>query len=74
MGTALRLLGIGWYISICMVAGIFAGVHLDKWLDSGPIFILLGIAAGLISAGLGMYRMLIAVLERSKHLNDESDG
>ena len=73
MGTALRLIGIGWYVSVCMVGGIFAGVQLDHWLGFSPVFILLGVAVGLVSAGFGMYRMVTSILTPPEHLSDESD-
>ena len=70
MGTILRLLGIGWYVALCIGGGIIGGYYLDRWLDLTLVFTLLGLAVGLTLAVVGMYRMLIAVLASSS----DSDG
>ena len=59
---AFRLLGIGWFVAICIGGGAFGGVLLDRNLGSSPVFTLLGIGAGIGIAVAGMYRMLIAVM------------
>ncbi len=60
--TVLRLLGIGWYISICLCIGTFGGMWIDEVLGSGPAFILLGLVFGLTLAFIGTKRLLIAVI------------
>ena len=65
MGTILRLLGIGWYVALCIGGGIIGGYFLDRWLGLSPVFTLLGLGVGLTLAVVGMYRMLIAVLASS---------
>ena len=62
MGTVLRLLGIGWYVAICIGGGAFGGLWLDRQLDRGPLFTLLGLGVGLALAMIGMYRMILGVL------------
>ena len=62
MGTVLRLLGIGWYVAICIGGGAFGGLWLDRQLDRGPLFTLLGLGVGLGLAMIGMYRMILGVL------------
>ncbi len=59
---ALGLIGIGWYIATCIVMGTLAGLWLDGQTDTRPVFTLLGIALGLITAGYGGYRLLMDVL------------
>ena len=59
---ALGLIGIGWYIATCIVIGTLAGLWLDGQTDTRPVFTLLGIALGLITAGYGGYRLLMDVL------------
>jgi hypothetical protein len=65
MDTAFRLLGIGWYVALCILGGGLGGVWLDDRLSLSPLFTLLGLAAGLAAAGIGMYLMLTAVLRDS---------
>lgn len=54
-----RLIGIGWYVAICIVGGVLGGVFLDRLLGSAPILSLIGLAFGLFIAFYGGYRMLI---------------
>ena len=70
MSTALRLLGIGWFVALTILAGGFGGRWLDKALDIGPLFTLLGLAAGVALAIAGMYKMLTAVLN---NVSDNTD-
>ena len=62
MGTVLRLLGIGWYVGICIAAGAVCGLWADNRLGLSPFLTLAGVGVGLIAAIAGMYRMLLAVL------------
>ena len=72
MGTVLRLVGIGWYVAICIGGGAVGGLWLDRKLDLSPLFTLLGLSAGIAIAVIGMYRLLMAVLT-SASKNRESE-
>ena len=74
MGTTLRLLGIGWFVALCIVGGVIGGLLLDRLLKSDPLFTLVGLGAALALAGLGTYRMLIAVLAESGDSSDQRKG
>jgi F0F1-type ATP synthase assembly protein I len=65
-GFVLRLLGIGWYVAICIAGGAFAGFGLDRWLDTGPWLTIVGVLLGVAVAVTGMYRMLLRLLEASR--------
>ena len=67
MGTVLRLLGIGWYVALCIIGGGIGGFWLDRWLDTSPALTLTGILIGVAAAVIGMYRMLMAVLSTPAH-------
>ena len=60
--TILRLVGIGWYVAVCIGGGSFGGLWLDRQLGLSPVFTLVGLGLGITVAVLGMYRMLMAVL------------
>ena len=62
VALALRLLGIGWFVAMCIGGGAVGGLLLDRQLDSGPILTLVGLGVGIAVAVVGMYRMLMAVL------------
>jgi F0F1-type ATP synthase assembly protein I len=60
---ALRLTGIGFYIAICIVGGTFAG----WWLGGKqPLFMIVGLVAGLIIAVYGVYRMIRSIINEQK--------
>ena len=62
LGTTVRLLGIGWFVALCIVGGVIGGHLLDGVLGTGPALLLVGLGLGLAVAAVGMYRMLMAVL------------
>jgi hypothetical protein len=59
---ALRLVGIGWYVAICITFGVGGGVWLDSKLDTSPALTLAGLFLGLLLAFWGGYRMLMDVI------------
>ena len=71
MGTVLRLLGIGWYVGLCVGGGAAVGFLLDSRLDLTPILTLVGVIVGIALAGVGMYRMITAVLASSSGSGEE---
>ncbi len=54
-----RLMGIGWYVALCIVLGVVGGLVLDGALDTGRLFTLLGLGVGLTAALWGGFRLLI---------------
>jgi hypothetical protein len=57
-----RLLGIGWYFTLCIVLGIVGGVLLDRQVEKDHIFTLLGLFLGLVLAFFGGYVLLLEEL------------
>ena len=63
IAVVLRLIGIGWYVAICIGGGALGGWWLDGRLGlEVPAFTLSGLGLGIILAAVGMFRMLRAVL------------
>ena len=62
VALVLRLVGIGWYVAMCIGGGAVGGLFLDRQLETGPILTLVGLCVGIAAAVVGMYRMLMAVL------------
>jgi hypothetical protein len=58
-----RLVGIGFYIAICIVAGTLGGRELDKAFDTGRLLTVIGLTVGLVLALYGGLRQLMDVLE-----------
>ena len=55
---ALRLTGLGWYISVCIVFGVVCGLKLDDIAGTIPLFALLGTLLGSVVAFWGLYKMV----------------
>ena len=60
--TGLQFIGLGWFMAASILGGTFGGLYLDKWLDTKPVFLLLGVLLGVILAFFGTYRMSIRYL------------
>ena len=56
---ALRLLGVGWYVGICIVLGVWGGLWLDEKLNTKPVLVIVGLVLGVITAFYGVYRMIL---------------
>lgn len=61
-----RLVGIGWYVAVCIVLGVVGGLLLDRATDLAPLFTLLGLLLGLVAAFYGAYRMLMEAVGRGQ--------
>ncbi len=60
----IRLVGLGFYVAICIVGGAVGGVQLDRLLDTGRLFAMLGLFVGLAVAFTGGYLLLMEVLHK----------
>ena len=58
-----RLLGIGFYVGICIAGGTMVGQVLDNELDTGKVLTLAGLGLGLVAALWGGVRQLLDVLD-----------
>ncbi len=65
-GPAIRLVGVGFYIVVCLVAGVLGGNWLDHKLNTQPIFLLVGIVLALVLVFWGVYQMLLPILNNKK--------
>ena len=57
-GLAFRLLGLGWYVALCIVLGVYGGLWLDGRLDARPLFTLIGVVLGSVLAFYGVYKLV----------------
>lgn len=70
LSLALRYLGIGWYVALCIVIGVLGGRWIDGQAGTAPIFTLVGIALGAIAAFYGIYKMVRPLLRESRTKED----
>ncbi len=64
--AALRLVGIGWYVVICIILGVLGGRWLDKELDT-RFMIMVGLLAGVGLAFYGVYRMILPNINKKQN-------
>lgn len=72
--AALRLLGVGFFIGGSIVAGVLGGLWLDNRFGTRPILTLVGLFVGLAVAAVGVYQMLLPLLDSSNNSNKPKKG
>jgi len=63
--AALRLVGVGFFISGSIVLGVLGGLWLDGRLGTNPVLTLVGLFIGLAIAFLGVYEMLLPLIRNA---------
>ncbi len=66
-----RLVGIGFYVAICIAGGTIGGQELDKVLDTGKVLTLVGLGVGLVLALYGGMHQLLEVLNEMNRRRTE---
>lgn len=64
--AALRLVGVGFFISGSILLGVLAGLWLDSRLNTKPILVIVGLAFGLVVAFFGVYQMLLPFTDNKR--------
>lgn len=67
---AFRLIGLGWYVATSILLGVVVGLLIDGWVDTKPLFTLIGLGLGLTIAFYGLYRLVYPVLKRNDKEKD----
>ncbi len=62
-GPAMRLIGMGWFVAICILLGVLGGTQLDKAVDTGRLFTVIGLFVGLFFGLWGGWLQLREVLD-----------
>jgi len=68
--AALKLVGVGWYVGICITLGLVAGHWFDSNLDTSLLWII-GLIFGIFMAFYGTYRMLLPF---TRNKRDKENG
>jgi ATP synthase protein I len=56
-----RVGGIGWFVATSIALGAYGGYWLDRQFDTAPVLTLLGLVLGVLTAFVGMIRLLSAI-------------
>ncbi len=56
-----RVGGIGWFVGITIALGAYGGYWLDRQFDTAPVLTIIGLALGVLTAFVGMIRLLSAI-------------
>jgi F0F1-type ATP synthase assembly protein I len=65
---ALKMTGIGFYVGVCIAGGAYLG----WWLGHRrPIFLIVGLVAGLIVAIYGVYRMIKPLMNNNNRKEND---
>ena len=65
--AAFRLIGVGWYVSGCIVLGVVAGIWLDNKLNTKPLLVIVGLILGIVVAFYGVYRMILPNINKKQN-------
>ena len=56
-----RVGGIGWFVGTAIALGAYGGYWLDRQFDTAPVLTLLGLVIGVLTAFVGMIRLLRSI-------------
>jgi ATP synthase protein I len=60
--VALRFIGVGWFVGISILLGVWGGLWLDAKFGTAPILVIVGLILGLAVAFYGVYRMFLPLI------------
>jgi len=73
LAIVFQLVGVGWYVAICIICGLFGGLWLDGKFGMQPTFTLVGIVLGFSVAFYGVYKMLLPLLYGTQTIVEKRD-
>lgn len=62
----LPLFGMGFYIAIAIILGIWGGHWLDGKMNTSPLWLIIGLFLGIAVAALGVYNMIKPFMDEAK--------
>jgi len=64
--AALRFIGVGWFVGVSILLGVWGGHWLDEKFGTSPILVIVGLILGLVVAFYGVYRMLLPLMRNKR--------
>ena len=58
---------MGWYIGVCIVLGVIAGLWLDNKFNTKPWLVIVGLILGVFLAFYGVYRMILPNINKKQN-------
>jgi ATP synthase protein I len=68
--SALRYVGLGWFVGICIAGGVLGGLWLDGEFHTRGLLVVVGLVAGVIVAFYGVYRMILPDIKNKQNKGD----
>ena len=68
--AAFRFIGVGWFIGLSILLGVWGGLWLDEKFGTAPIMVIVGLILGLVVAFYGVYRMLLPLMRSNRDKED----
>lgn len=56
-----RVGGIGWFVGTAIALGAYGGYWLDRQFETAPVLTIIGLALGVTTAFVGMFRLLSTI-------------
>ncbi|PZC44823.1 MAG: putative F0F1-ATPase subunit Ca2+/Mg2+ transporter [Chloroflexi bacterium] len=60
-----EVVGLGWYLALCIVGGAAGGFWLDGRLGTKPLLTLIGLLLGIGLGFYGLYRIVAPLMDSS---------
>jgi ATP synthase protein I len=61
-----QLVNLGTLLFACVAVGLAAGYFADRWIGTSPWLLLIGLALGIVAAGVNFYRTIKTLNESSR--------
>jgi ATP synthase protein I len=57
-GQTAQLVNLGTLLFACVAVGLAVGYFADRWIGTSPWLLLIGLALGIVAAGVNFYRTI----------------
>ena len=61
-----QLVNLGTLLFACVAVGLAAGYFADVWIGTSPLLLLIGLALGIVAAGVNFYRTIKTLNESNR--------
>ena len=74
LAVVLQLVGVGWYVAICIIGGLLGGLWVDRRLGVLPFFTITGVISGTVVGFYGIYKMVLPLLSENRDIEKRNRG